>query len=335
MKTFPFALALLLGALPTFAQGTAFNYQGHLDVSNSPAYGNFDLQFALYANSTGGSPTAGPVTNTAVAVTNGIFTTAINFGSGAFTGATNWLDIAVRTNLPAFFTELTPRQQILPVPYAIYAGTAATATTAVTASNVALGAISGSDIAASTITAANIASGQVVKSLDGLSDAVTLAAANNLYVTTNGNILTIGGGIDYVFGYYYLSVSGSYTLTSKSPIPISNDYLNGWTYNNSTAALLVPATGYYLIQYSGFTYSSSDTGGERIAVAVNGSTTSFLNGSDTYTFNGQWGQFSSTFIAPLTAGQTIQFLNFSASTVVLEVQTGTGTIFSFSITRIN
>ena len=41
---------------------------------------------------------AGPVTNSDVAVTNGLFTTTLNFGPGIFSGANYWLQIAVRTN---------------------------------------------------------------------------------------------------------------------------------------------------------------------------------------------------------------------------------------------
>ena len=64
---------------------------------------------------------AGPVTNNAVAVTNGLFTVLIDFGSGVFTGATNWLQIGVETNGGGSFTTLSPRQQLTPTPYAIFA----------------------------------------------------------------------------------------------------------------------------------------------------------------------------------------------------------------------
>ena len=38
------------------AQGTAFTYQGQLDSSGTPANGSFDLTFALFSTSIGGSP---------------------------------------------------------------------------------------------------------------------------------------------------------------------------------------------------------------------------------------------------------------------------------------
>lgn len=53
------------------------------------------------------------------------------------------------------------------------------------------GTIPNSALVASTVTASKIASGQVVKSLNGLTDAVTLSAGNNVLLTTVGNTLTV------------------------------------------------------------------------------------------------------------------------------------------------
>ncbi len=52
----------------------------------------------LYTSNTLGLASVGVTTNSAVAVTNGLFTTLIDFGAGGFTGASNWLQIAVSTN---------------------------------------------------------------------------------------------------------------------------------------------------------------------------------------------------------------------------------------------
>ncbi|MDD5140787.1 MAG: hypothetical protein PHY43_11070 [Verrucomicrobiales bacterium] len=106
------------------AQGTAFMYQGRLNDGGSPATGNYDLSFALYLTNQTGTVVAGPITNPAVAVSSGLFTTTLDFGPGIFTGLNYWLQIAVRTNGAAIFTNLTPRQPLLPVPYAIFANTA-------------------------------------------------------------------------------------------------------------------------------------------------------------------------------------------------------------------
>jgi trimeric autotransporter adhesin len=117
------ALSTLNTQLSTLhAQGTAFTYQGQLQNNGSPANGSYNLTFSLYATNTGGTPVAGPVTNNAVAVSNGLFTVIIDFGPGVWNGQTNWLQIGVETNSAgATFTILTPRQQITPTPYAITA----------------------------------------------------------------------------------------------------------------------------------------------------------------------------------------------------------------------
>jgi hypothetical protein len=104
---------------PLFAQSTAFTYQGQLLNSNSPANGSYDLKFALFNTNSSGSAVAGPLTNSATAVTNGLFITTMDFGKGVFNGTNYWLDMAVRTNGADTFTELTPRQPITPVPYAL------------------------------------------------------------------------------------------------------------------------------------------------------------------------------------------------------------------------
>jgi hypothetical protein len=107
--------------LPASAQRTAFTYQGQLNDSGSRANGSYDLTFTLFGVNAGGVAVAGPVTNSAVDVTNGLFTTLVDFGPDVFTGGSNWLEIAVSTNGANSFTTLTPRQRITPTPYAITA----------------------------------------------------------------------------------------------------------------------------------------------------------------------------------------------------------------------
>ena len=106
------------------AQGTAFTYQGQLQNNGGPASGTYNLTFSLFNTSIAGSAIAGPVTNNAVNVTNGLFTVFIDFGSGLFTGTSNWLEIGVETNGFGAFTTLSPRQQLTPAPYAIDAESA-------------------------------------------------------------------------------------------------------------------------------------------------------------------------------------------------------------------
>ncbi len=111
---------LLLQAISASAQTTAFSYQGRLLTGGNPANGAYDLKLFLYDAPTNGNVLAGPVTNAAVAVSNGLFTTLIDFGPGTFTGPDTWLHIGARTNDSGAFTALSPRQQLTPVPNAFF-----------------------------------------------------------------------------------------------------------------------------------------------------------------------------------------------------------------------
>src|SRR5688572_16144424 len=81
------------GAAPL---NTAFSYQGHLSESGGPANGRFDFQFGLFNTETLGNPSAASLTNVAVLVSNGVFTTLLDFGTNVFSGTTGWLEIGVR-----------------------------------------------------------------------------------------------------------------------------------------------------------------------------------------------------------------------------------------------
>ncbi len=70
-------LELLTSALqlPAFAQGTAFTYQGWVDEGSSSASGSFDIAFSLWDTAGGPAQVGATVTNLAVEVNNGLFTT--------------------------------------------------------------------------------------------------------------------------------------------------------------------------------------------------------------------------------------------------------------------
>src|ERR1017187_5445765 len=104
-----------------FAQGTAFTYQGRLNDGANPATGSYDLSFAMFDALTSGAQQGSLITNTATAVSNGLFTVTLDFGN-QFPGANRWLETAVRTNGAASFLALSPRQALTRAPYAITAG---------------------------------------------------------------------------------------------------------------------------------------------------------------------------------------------------------------------
>ena len=103
------------------AQGTAFTYQGRLNDGGGSANGSYDLTFALFSVSSGAGQVGNAVTNSAIAVSNGLFTVTLDFGN-QFPGADRWLEIGLRTNGGGVFTNLAPRQKLTPTPYAIFAG---------------------------------------------------------------------------------------------------------------------------------------------------------------------------------------------------------------------
>lgn len=122
------ALVIFAGIHHVFAQGTAFTYNGRLNDGTNPATGSYDLTFTLF-NAASGGVAYGALTNAATGITNGLFTVPLDFG-GVFNGANYWLELAARTNGADTFTTLSPRQQVLPTPYAIYAANAGNAGTA-------------------------------------------------------------------------------------------------------------------------------------------------------------------------------------------------------------
>lgn len=120
--------ALLLSGLCATrlaAQTTAFTYQGRLLQDGLPANGQFDFCFALFSNSYIKYPLTDWLTNTAVQVSDGLFTSTLDFGAEVFDGSSRWLEIHVRTNdNKVAFESLSPRQQITSAPWAIRADAA-------------------------------------------------------------------------------------------------------------------------------------------------------------------------------------------------------------------
>jgi hypothetical protein len=125
-------LTLTIIAQASFAQTTAFSYQGKLADNGAPASGNYDLRFEL-CSGPAGDINYGIITLTNVLVTNGLFTVTLDYGDiftqgSALWSPDQWLEIGVRTNgTTNAFSILTPRQPISPTPNAIFARKAANA----------------------------------------------------------------------------------------------------------------------------------------------------------------------------------------------------------------
>src|SRR5713101_3803873 len=80
-----FAIGILSATLAFGAPfGTSFVYQGRLNDGTNPATGTYDLRQELFDADASGNSVAGPVTNLNVSISNGLFSTLLDFGSNAF-----------------------------------------------------------------------------------------------------------------------------------------------------------------------------------------------------------------------------------------------------------
>ncbi len=209
-------------AIVANGQTTAFTYSGRLGVGGNPASGLYDFQFQAFDAVAGGNSFGGAASANAVAVSNGLFNVLVDFGSAPFSGPARWLEVRVSTNGAGNFSTLNPRQQLTPTPYAIYASTAGSVTNgAVGNAQLAADSVAVGNLQNSNITAIKIASGQVVKSLNGLTDNVSLTQGANVTINTVGNSLQISAPA----GGLALPYSGSVS-TSGRAFSISNS-LNG------------------------------------------------------------------------------------------------------------
>jgi hypothetical protein len=177
---------------------TAFTYQGRLTSGASAANGSYDLTFSLFGTNLGGAAIAGKLTNSAVLVSNGLFTAVIDFGSGAFISPGDWLEISVRTNGIGGFTTLSPRQPITATPYAI------------TAQNV-----SGLVVQQNTNGAPNVIEGSTANYLAAGIIGATISGGgaindggNNLSNSVTANYGTVGGGARNAASGPYATVGG-------------------------------------------------------------------------------------------------------------------------------
>lgn len=218
MKTYKISaccLALLLVTvfiltMSAQAQTAAFTYQGRLtDGANQSPTATYDIKFDLYDMDVDGT-LIGSVTNTAVFVNSGVFTTTLNFGAAAFDGSARYLEISIRpAGSPATRTVLQPRQRITSTPYATQSNKA---TTAKDFSGSLTGDVTGTQTATvvSTVggeTAASVASGaQIANAATGANtpNAVVRRDANGNFAVSTVNagnvVLATGGKVTFADG---------------------------------------------------------------------------------------------------------------------------------------
>jgi hypothetical protein len=249
-----FLLAGSAGA--AWAQGTAFTYQGRLGDQGHAANGSYDLRCTIYDAGTDGNLVAGPLTNSATGVTNGLFTVTLDFGSGVFTGPPRWLDIAIRTNGGrGDFTLLSPRRLLKAAPYTVMANSASNLLGTVTADKIASGAVGATQLADSAVGTAALAPSAVTS--DKIADGTIVSAdisptgidagkiiggdlqAARLKVgtahTLSGTWATIAGGIGNAAQNDYATIGGGRTNAVSAPYgTVAGGYVNQATNSFAT-----------------------------------------------------------------------------------------------------
>ena len=111
------------------AMGTSITYQGRMIDNNDVADGLYDLRFELYDSPSDGNQIGSTVESNDLDIVDGYFAVELDFGP-VYDGNAVWLAIEVRAgevNDPNGYTMLSPRQQVTPTPYALYAKTAGNA----------------------------------------------------------------------------------------------------------------------------------------------------------------------------------------------------------------
>lgn len=238
------------------AQGSAFTYQGRLASDGAPANGSYDLTFTLFdSTNVSGNVIAGPVTNSALAVSNGLFTVQLDFGAGVFDGSDRWLEIGVRTNGNAgAFTLLSPLQQITSMPYSIQSLKAASAAVAASANSVSATNINGAIALAQLPTAilTNGASGVTISgTFAGNGAGVSNVPAS--WQTVAGTSLTVSGNQSYLLTN---NTQTSVTLPASANVgdivTIAGVGNSGWQ--------VTANSGQGIVGYPGFVWTGTHNG---------------------------------------------------------------------------
>ncbi len=122
------AASMLIASLQAAPLGTAISYQGRLTESGAPANGLFDMQLCLHDDALGSTPLVCAAAFDDVPVADGLFTVAPDFGGGWFLGEARFLELRVRAGASTGgYTQLAPRQALLPAPEALRAAAASAA----------------------------------------------------------------------------------------------------------------------------------------------------------------------------------------------------------------
>lgn len=94
LATLALAIGCVFGGGSALAEG--FTYHGNLEQAGAPASGSFDLKLTLYSAEQGGQVLAGPFEAYDVGVSDGAFSTQVDFGPLGDFDRTAWLGVEVK-----------------------------------------------------------------------------------------------------------------------------------------------------------------------------------------------------------------------------------------------
>ena len=116
------ATALVLPAATAQAAEAPFIYQGRLVLPEGPATGVYDFVFSLHDDPVAGSQVGASISADGLAVKEGLFQAALDFGAETRDGSHRWLEVAVREGASTgSFPTLSPRAPLSRAPHTLYA----------------------------------------------------------------------------------------------------------------------------------------------------------------------------------------------------------------------
>ncbi len=224
-------LLVVLGFLfssDALAQSTEITYQGNLKVSGLPANANYDFEFRLYDDLSGGTQIGPVLSQTGVVVSDGTFSVKLNFGPN-FPGPDRYLDISVRPAGGGGYTPLNPRQKISSVPYAIQSLSSGSSTFSNSAQNSAsLGGIAASQYVLTTDPRMTDARNPVAGNANYVQNTTSPQASSNFNISGTGKAANFNATAAYNFGGNHLiSALG----VNNVFVGVSSGLLNTGTYN--------------------------------------------------------------------------------------------------------
>ena len=184
------ALLIVLFAVPFFAAGeaaaqtTEFAYQGFLKDGAAAANGNYDFEFRLFDQPTGGVQIGITLQRLSIPVVQGSFTVFLDFGSAAFNGPDRLIGIDVRPTGGGAFVPLSPRQKVNSAPYSVRSLNSASADQANNAAQ--LGGVAAGQYVITTDPRMSDARNPLANSPNYIQNTAVQQAASNFNISGNG-----------------------------------------------------------------------------------------------------------------------------------------------------